>query len=188
MHETVSSLACRVSSDSIIFPIGRQLERTMRRFEQLCGLPMCCGAVDGTFVKIVKPDLYGDRYWCYKGYPAVILFACVDSRGLFTFVDVGAAGSIGDAAVYNYSVLKKNIDNGAWLNYRQWQVDQTTIRPFIIGDSAFALSSTLMRIFSDNGNLSPQQEAFNYSQILTRRVVECAFGRLKERFSMLNNW
>lgn len=109
------------------------------------------------------------------------------SRGLFTFVDARAAGSIGNAVVCNNSVLRENIGNGVQLNYPTWQTGQTTVRLYLIGDTAFSLSPTLMKIYTDNSNLTSQQEAFNYAQICSRRVVEFAFGRLKEQFSVVAN-
>eukprot|EP00117_Sycon_ciliatum_P013201 scpid68951/ scgid13950/ Putative nuclease HARBI1; Harbinger transposase-derived nuclease len=185
VHEVVETLAAPVTQDSIVFPVGEQLQRTMRRFEEMTNLPMCGGAVDGTFVRIVKPELYGDGYWCYKQHSAVLLFACVDSRGFFTFVDVGAPGSVGDAAVYNQSRLKINVENGEWLNFPVWQCGDASVRPFLIGDSAFSLSPFLMKIYAGN-NLTAEETSFNYAQIRARRVVECAFGRLKERFHVVS--
>ena len=186
VHEVVSALTKPLSRDSIVFPVGRQLLKTMRQFEELSGLPQCAGAVDGTFMQIVKPDEYGDLYWCYKGYPALVLFACVNSSGLFTFVDIGLPGSVGDAAAYNNSQLKRNIDNSVWLNAASWDCMGATVRPFLVGDSAFSLSPTLMKIFPDNAALPASHSSFNKVQIRTRRVVECAFGRLKKRFSVVH--
>eukprot|EP00117_Sycon_ciliatum_P000332 scpid75938/ scgid6440/ len=185
VHQVVTTLVGPLSAHTILFPTGRQLNRTMRRFEELCGLPMCCGAVDGTFQQIVKPDEYGDAYWCYKGYSAILLLARVDSKGLFTFVDIGAAGSIGDAAIYNQSQLKHNIACSKWLNAPTWNCGNAVVRPFLVGDSAFALEPTILKIWKDTGNLSQQQTAFNAAQIRTRLVVECAFGRLKKIFSIV---
>lgn len=78
VHGTVSSLYDVVLKDTILVPVGFQLEQTMRQFEEINGLPMCCGAIDGTLVQTVKPEEYGDQSWCYKGYSAILLFACVD--------------------------------------------------------------------------------------------------------------
>ena len=187
VHEIIHALTKPLARDSIVFPEGQQLLKTMRQFEELSGLPQCAGAVDGTFMRIVKPEDYGDLFWCYKGYPALILLACVDSKGLFTFVDIGLPGSVGDAAAYNNSQLKRNINNGVWLNAPSWQYQGTTVRPYIVGDSAFTLSTTLMKIYPDNGGLPARHTSFNYAQIRTRRVVECAFGRLKKRFGVLSD-
>eukprot|EP00117_Sycon_ciliatum_P011281 scpid87918/ scgid4458/ len=186
IHEGIAVLQGNLVHDSIIFPIGKKLVETMANFEQLSNLPMCAGAVDGTFVQIVKPVQYGDIYWCYKQMSAILLLACVDSHGLFTFVDVGAPGSVGDAAVFNNSRLKANCENGQWLNYQPWQCGDSCVRPYLVGDSAFALSSCLMKIYG-GAILTAEQKSFNYGQIRTRRVVECAFGRLKERFVVMQS-
>ena len=187
VHETVLALHSVLSMEWIVFPEGQNLLKTMRKFESLCNLPQCAGAVDGTFVRLVKPSEYGDVYWCYKGYTALTLLACVDSDGIFTFVDIGLPGSVGDSAAFNHSQLRENIDLGKWLNAPSWQCHNATVRPYLVGDSAFSLTTTMMKIYPDNGELPPQQASFNFAQIRTRRVVECAFGRLKNRFSILNN-
>ena len=46
------------------------------------------------------------------------MFVAVDSYGIFTFVDAGAPGSMGDYAVYNNSELKARIERGEWLDYQ----------------------------------------------------------------------
>ena len=66
-------------------------------FEELCGLPLCAGALDGTFMKIKKPTEFGDSYFCYKRFIAIIILGCVDGRGIFTYVNAGRHGSVGDS-------------------------------------------------------------------------------------------
>ncbi|XP_065192484.1 uncharacterized protein LOC135823569 [Sycon ciliatum] len=186
VHQFVTALVGPVTGDSIVFPVGRQLNRTMRQFEALSNLPFCAGSVDGTFMKIQKPEEYGDTYWCYKGFSAILLMACVDSKGRFTFVDIGAAGSVGDAGVFNNSQLKANIISNVWLNATTGMCGNAVVRPYLVGDSVFALTTTMMKIYHDDGQLTPQQLSFNAAQIRARRVVECAFGRLKGRFSVVH--
>ncbi|XP_065186913.1 uncharacterized protein LOC135817586 [Sycon ciliatum] len=186
VHQVVTGLVGAVAEENILFPVGRQLNRTMRTFQKLPNLLMCCGAVDGTFMGIVKPEENGDAYWTYKGYTAILLLACVDSQGLLTFIDIGVAGCIGDAAVYNNSQLKAKIDGGEWLNAASATRNGVSIHPFLIGDSAFSLKPSMMKIYKDDGNLSPEQLSFNYCQICARRVVECAFERLKKRFAVVS--
>ena len=101
VHEGVLAPVGIVTQENIIFPKDRQLRTTMERLELLAKQPMCCGDVDGTFMKIVKPEEYGDSYWCYKQFSAILVFVCVDALGRFTCVDIGAPGSVGDTAVYN---------------------------------------------------------------------------------------
>ena len=56
------------------------------------------------------------------------------------------------------------------------------VLPLIVGDSTYALSDWLMKLFTDNGNLTLEQVNFNEILSMTRVVVENAYGRLKGRF------
>ena len=55
----------------------------------------------------------------------------------------------------------------------------------IIGDSAYPIHVWLMKPFSDNSQLSPQQKYFNYRLSQARIVIENAFGWLKGRWRRL---
>ena len=44
-----------------------------------------------------KPSDFGDTYFCYKKFIAIIVLACVDARGIFTYVNAGRPGSVGDS-------------------------------------------------------------------------------------------
>jgi hypothetical protein len=78
--------------------------------ESLCKLPMCVGALYGTFMRITKPKVWGDAFFCYKKYCAILVLACVDARGRFTYVSAGEPGSVGDAAAWNRSSLKRKCE------------------------------------------------------------------------------
>ncbi len=43
-------------------PHRDDLEDTMEELLDCSGLPMCAGALDGTFMKIRKPEDWGDSY------------------------------------------------------------------------------------------------------------------------------
>ena len=73
-----------------------------------------------------------------------MLLATVDAQGVFTYVHVGYAGSVGDAASYIDSMLKAKIDAGLWLpESASRTIRGISVRPFIVGDAAFQFSSTL---------------------------------------------
>ena len=86
-------------ADTILFPTGVELEQVVCDFESLCGMPHCSGALDGTFMKIQRPTEFGDLYFCYKCFTAIIVFGCVNGQGIFmiTYVNAGRPGSVGDS-------------------------------------------------------------------------------------------
>ena len=69
VHDTIKQLRVHLVPKAIWFPSGRELDQVLLDFECLSGgggLPQCAGAVDGTFMRIRKPCVYGDASWCYK--------------------------------------------------------------------------------------------------------------------------
>ena len=106
VHESIAASKDTLVTTCIKFPSGHQLDVTMASFQAAAGLPMCAGAIDSTFVHMLKPSVWGDTFWCYKNFIAILLLAVCDHRGHFTFVDVGSAGCVGDAFTYNESSLR----------------------------------------------------------------------------------
>ena len=188
VHEGVSNLHQNLVPSSIKFPVGPELDQVICDFEELCGLPLCAGALDGTFMKIKKPTEFGDSYFCYKRFIAIIILGCVDGRGIFTYVNAGRPGSVGDSYTYKYSTLRQNIESNKWLNKVPEIIEGQSIKPYLVVDSAFALSPQLMKCYDQTnpGSLSRRKRSFNYSLIRTRRVVEQAYGRLKGRWKVMD--
>ena len=184
VHTLVDELRQRLVPEAIRFPTGQELEQVMVDFEDLCGVPMCAGALDGTFMGIKKPTEYGDTYFCYKKFIAIIVLACVDARGIFTSVNAGRPGSVGDSYTYRHSEMYKRIKQGEWLGHPQRTIEGDTIKPFLVADAAFPLEAICMKCY--DVPQTPQARSFNYSLIRTRRVVEQAFGRLKGRWRIMD--
>ena len=105
VHAAVSVFKDILVPSAIKVPSGRELEDVMNGFRDIAQLRMCAGAVDGTFVHIKKPALWGDTYWCFKNFIAIHMLAECDHRCQFTNVDVGRAGCVGDAFSYAKSSL-----------------------------------------------------------------------------------
>lgn len=191
LHEVAGVLKGRLTARMIRFPVGDDLMRCMEEFEHLCCLPFCAGAMDGTFMKIDKPFVWGDTFYCYKKFPAIIVFACTDASGCFRTVSAGRPGQVGDALTFNFSKLKDKIDKGEWLQVpqqyaRRMVLNGVRFKPYLCADSAFALSTHVMKCYEvEEPNI--MQLNFNYALIRTRRVVECTFGRWKMRFRIVQN-
>ena len=56
---------------------------------------------------------------------------------------------------------------------------------YLLGDSAYPLTSWLMSSFRDNCHLTPQQRNCNFLHSSSRMVIERAFALLKGRFRRL---
>ena len=120
VHEVVQVLKDVTVRSLIKFPAGGlELDSVMDGFEREGGLPMCAGAIDGSFVHMLKPSVWGDTYWCYKNYIAILVLAVCDHRGQFTFIDVGRAGCVGDAFTWRESSLRRKIHANSGLVTRK---------------------------------------------------------------------
>lgn len=72
------------------------------------------------------------------------------------FTDIGRPGVFGDSIIFENSVLKSNIDLGNWLGSQvlDLKVGDVIVRPFLIGDCGFKLSTILMKIPSQSEMVS----------------------------------
>lgn len=153
------------------------------------GFPNCLGSLDGKHIKITPPRGKGAKYWCYKGFNSIILLALVDAHSKFLFVDVGANGRVGDAALYSQSRLKQCLTNRSSLNIPSSAILPGTTHeaPYVvIADDAFPLSVHLLKPFALK-NITREEEIFNGCLSRARVRVECAFGILANRFRIFLN-
>jgi hypothetical protein len=67
----------------------------------------------------------------------------VDARGIFTSVNAGRPGSVGDS--YKHSEMYKRIKQ--WLALTQRTTEGATIKLFFIADAAFPLEAICMKCY-----------------------------------------
>lgn len=117
-------------------------------FHRKWNFPQCIGALDGKHIRIQCPRNAGSLYFNYCGFHSIVLFALVDADYQFLYYEVGAQGRVGDATIWNTSILKRELENNSLntppaLTTRE-RGTQTAIPSLIVADSAFALSPQLM--------------------------------------------
>ena len=122
-------------------PSSFLLAQVMVDFEALCGLPCCSGALDGTFMPIKKPADFGYTYFCYMKFTAINVLASVDARGIFTYVNAGRPGSVGNSYTYWHSVMCQKVASGEWNSSRT--SEGVSMKPFVVADSDVPLKVAL---------------------------------------------
>ena len=102
-----------------------------------------------------------------------------DAKGRFIWANRGIPGNTHDSLIFKsskiYEKLSK-IDNISGINYSERNSDTNvniSIKPFIIGDSAYELKPWLLKPQS-NAVLSEMQRYFNYRLSRARMVIEGA--------------
>ncbi|XP_044143939.1 protein ALP1-like [Bufo gargarizans] len=158
-------------------------------FFQSCNFPNCVGAIDGKHIRVQKPIRSGSQFFNYKKYFSFVLFAVADANYCFRYIDVGSYGSSSDSAVFGHSAFGQMLTNNELDLPGNTTLPGTTFpaMPFVfVGDEAFALGEHLMRPYSSRG-LSIARRVFNYRLTRARRVVECAFGILANKWRFLHS-
>ena len=170
----------------IKFPLtSEENGEKMEEFEELYGIPQIVGAIDGCHIEINAPPQNHEDYFNRKQHYSVNLQAIVDANLKFIHATVGYHGSIHDARVLRLSGLYDCAENQQILSGPLRNISGTDVGPLLAGDSAYPLTSWLMKPFPDRGRLTPKQRKFNLKFSALRCVVERTFGMLKSRWRII---
>lgn len=150
--------------------------------------PNCIGAIDGKHIRIKQPADTGSLHYNYKHYFSIVLLALVDADYCFSAVDIGAYGGSSDSHVFQRSNFGQKLERKQ-LNIPEGRFlpeDDGKPMPFVIvGDEAFSLSEHVLRPFARR-NLTITKRIFNYRLTRARRMVECAFGILANKWRIFH--
>lgn len=97
------------------------------------------------------------------------------------------AGSINDASIFNNSDLCERIQSEELNIPRSRELPGSNINMtyFFIGDNIFALQKHLMKPYTRTNGMSHMKRVYNYRIKRARLTIECAFGILTLRWSIL---
>lgn len=155
-----------------------------RKFGSNRQFKQCTGCIDSKHIRIRKPNLGGSKFFNYKKFHSIHLFALVDSEYNFLYVRVGDQGSLVDANIWSNCEFKKRLDSGL-LNYPTDTIDSLPYT--FIGDGGFKLSKNLLTLFNrPQSSNNYQKRIYNYRLSRTRRVIENVFGVISQRFRVLS--
>lgn len=163
-------------------------EDVAKGFQKYADFPNCIGAIDGKHIRLIQPTGTGSLYYNYKSFFSTVLLAVCDASYSFICVDIGAYGKSSDSAVFNNSILYKNLVENK-LNIpgpKPISTAETTCFPHIIvGDEAFGIMNNVMRPYSGR-HLTYKKKIFNYRLSRARRYIECTFGILANKWRIFH--
>ncbi|KAF4136322.1 DDE superfamily endonuclease [Phytophthora infestans] len=166
--DVLSSMA----ATKVILPKASEVASLEAGFFAVAGFPGVVGAVDGTLIAIPRPHDF-EGWYCRKGFPAVNVQAVVDHTGAFRSISI-RSGSNNDQSLWNGSGVRKCLS--------------TFVPPgkHLLADAGYKIWGHMLTPYPESEAADERRKRI-YSRVhsRTRIAVECAFGRLKNRFRIL---
>jgi hypothetical protein len=150
-----------------------QWQQIIDGFEEICGFPNCCFAIDGCLFEIERPyDFEG--WYCRKGYPAINAQVVVDHQTRILSYDL-RPGSANDKSIFNYSNFGQTVDE--------------VLPPgkYGVADAGYCLTNRMLTPFPIEECMEESESLYNYLHSKTRITVERCFGSLKNRFRIFKS-
>ncbi|KAJ7971314.1 Harbinger transposase-derived nuclease [Quillaja saponaria] len=158
------------------------------KFENIRGLPNCCGAIDITHIMMTLPTAHSsDNVWLdQEKNCSMILQAIVDPDLRFRDIVTGWPGSLSDDIVLQSSNFFKLTKEGKRLNGSHIALsDGTMLKEYIVGDAGFPLLPWLLTPYEGKSLSDHEQLKFNKRHVATRMVAKRALARLKELWRII---
>ena len=161
-----------------------EMEEKIAKFEVRFGMPCAFGCIDGTHIPIKRPSGNSQDIFNYKQFFSISVQAVCDYKGLFMDVDCRWPGCVHDAKVFYNSKINKALLN------KRLPIKPRTLIPgldevpnYILGDPAYPLTQCCMKEYITCKN--NEEVIFNNLLRSGKNQIECSFGRLKARWSIL---
>jgi hypothetical protein len=166
-------------SDVVRWPTLDEQIESVSDLQQRRGIIGAIGAIDGTHIRFnhSPPTDVALDYMNRHGFYSINMLASCDHRGIFTDVMIGWPGRAHDARLLYDSNL-----------YNAWRTNALTKSQhhYLLGDAAFPLCSLIHTPYADS-TTQQYQKQYNISHSAARKIIERAFGLLKERWRYLHH-
>ena len=113
----ICKLVCTAYPDVVDYYKELQYFSVQRaKFAHRYGTANVCCAIDGTFIKIQRTSIMGERYYIrYKQVNGLNVLSVVDYNGAFLYLHIGYPESVHDMAIFSTCTFYQDIINGACL-------------------------------------------------------------------------
>nr|CAI5845052.1 unnamed protein product [Callosobruchus analis] len=173
VHKVIDAIEETLVNELVCWP--NDCGTIVNGFSNLAGMPLVCGALDGTLIKMDAPHDFEPAFVDRHGDHSINAMVVCGPNLQFFYVYADWPGSATDARVLRNSGLFRRMEEG-WRPYPGG---------FLLGDSIYPLKSWLIPPIVGDVN-RPEQRRFARAHKKTRRTVECAIGLMKEKFPCLN--
>ena len=170
------------------WPTAKEMESIKAQFEDIRGLPNCCGAIDVTHIVMCLPSVDpANSVWVdLEKKHSMVVQAVVDPDMRFRDVVAGWPGSMSDALILQSSGFFQLCEKGARLNGAKTELQEegSDLREYLVGDGAYPLLPWLLTPFRGR-ELAESALEFNKRHQATRMVSQRALARLKDMWRIV---
>ena len=185
VHEICQILSENIGPKIVKFPVSKQeVAEATGYFLQKFGFSQVIRCIDGTHILFKQPSENSHDYFSYKMCYTINCQAICDAYGKFINVEVKWPGSIQDSRVFTNCGIQNNYSSGKFnLFYKEILPGHDCIPQLFLARPAYPLLPYVMK---EHEHCSTNEEVvFNQMLRSTRNTIECAFGKLKARWRIL---
>lgn len=181
VHEFCTAVIEVLKPRLVVTPSDSELVEMADFFYHTYGIPQCVGVLDSMHVAIIKPPHYQSEQPDRGSYPAILLQAVVDGKGMFWDLTMSCPAWVNDSSGHGGSWTCEDFPT-RMLNV----CGPDSGRCFILGAAGYPSHHWLLKPYAEAGGLTAEQELFNAQISQARSVAQHAFARLKGRWRCLN--
>ncbi|XP_021612739.1 protein ANTAGONIST OF LIKE HETEROCHROMATIN PROTEIN 1 [Manihot esculenta] len=169
------------------WPDSSRIESIKSKFEELFGLPNCCGAIDATHIIMTLPAVETSDDWCdQENNYSMFLQGIVDHEMRFLNIVTGWPGGMTVSRLLKCSGFFKLCENGEWLNGNPRKLSEgVEIREYVVGGASYPLLPWLITP-DGSDERSDSWSTFNTIHEEARMLAVKSFLQLKGSWRILN--
>ena len=152
-------------SEYINFPVTRHenTEAILKfKADVNCKIPQAVGVIDGAPISMLTPATESKNdYYSRKKRHTINSQAVIGANLMFLDIATGFPGFMHDARVLQHTALFRMARQGEILSKPSDQINNVTIKPALLGDRAYPLSTWMVKPYAYSPNLTRAEKKIN---------------------------